>query len=81
MVLQGKHILYALSCMALFMHIAGCVPTPPMAETLNDNLNAYLMGLDNYYMTDPNTAIRWNRGFGGNKQLTNENSIIHNNEV
>ena len=85
MILRRRRTMYALICIVVLIGTAGCWPTPPMAETLNDNLYANLkgteLGIDSYYTTDPNTAIRWNMGFDGHKRLKNENDIIQNYEV
>lgn len=79
--MRRRHILYALSCVVVLIRAAGCFPTPPMAETLNGNLNGTEVGINSYYTTDPNTAIRWNMGFDGYKRLNNEDSIIQNYKV
>ncbi len=85
MILRRRRTIYALTCIVVLIGAAGCWPTPPMAETLNDNLYANLkgteLGINSYYTTDPNTAIRWNMGFDGYKRLKHEDDIIQNYEV
>lgn len=67
--LKRKHLLLLLISCASFLCSTGCCPTPPMAETLHDNLMASL-GMNYYYTENPNVAIRWNQGFLGSTGST-----------